>query len=194
MKKFPTQKDLEKITSGDEEVLKIVSRWVYNRLGEIAKKRENEQNVSVIDDRFPHLNMYGKLDLIEFLDSKNVRVTDFKTGSVRKKSEIEKIDEEGRMSSYLRQLAMYLYLIEQNKKWKVSVQESRLEFLEAKNIKEFFYDRVITSKEIDLLIKDIRDYDQLVKKGEWVDRPCNYNSYGKNTECEYCKMAEVYKK
>ncbi|MFA5791804.1 MAG: ATP-dependent DNA helicase [Candidatus Paceibacterota bacterium] len=193
IKKIPNQKELETITSSDKEVLKIVTKWVKNRLPEIVEERENEQSVSVIDDRFSRLNIYGKLDLIENLDSKNVRVTDFKTGSVRKKSEIEKKDEEGRMSSYLRQLAMYSYLIKQSPKWKAEVSESRLEFLEAKDSKEIFYDRIITTKEIDLLIKDIKDYDNLVKTGDWLSRPCNYNSYGKNIKCEYCKMAEIYK-
>ena len=68
-----------------------------------------------------------------------------------------------------------------------------LEFFEARLPQEILYDRVITSKEIDLLVKDIKDYDSLVKTGEWVNRPCHYNSYGKNTQCEYCKMAEIYK-
>lgn len=193
-KKIPTQKDLEKITNGDTKVLKIVSKWAKDRLENIAQKRENEQNVSLIDDRFPYLNIYGKIDLIENLDAKNVWVTDFKTGSVRKKNEIEKLDSEGRMSSYLRQLAMYSYLIEQSPKWKMNVRKSRLEFLEAKNAEDAFYDRIITQKEIDLLIQDIKDYDNLIKRGQWVERPCNYNSYGKNIECEYCKMAEIYKK
>ena len=171
----------------------ILSKWVNERLDKINNKRESEQSVSVKDNRFPNLNIYGKIDLIEILDKDNVRVTDFKTGSVRKKGDIEKIDKEGRMSSYLRQLVMYSYLIKQSSKLKINVNESRLEFLEAKNEKETFYNRVITSKEIDLLIKDIKDYDQLIKNGKWVNRPCNYNSYGKNTECEYCKLAEIYK-
>ena len=51
----------------------------------------------------------------------------------------------------------------------------------------------ITAKEIILLVQDIKDYDNLIKTGDWVNRPCHYNSYGKNTECEYCKMAEIYK-
>jgi DNA helicase-2/ATP-dependent DNA helicase PcrA len=207
--KTPNEKELENIILsqvrksgfGDERkqkelfdlALKIISGWVEKRLDEISKNRENEQSVSVSDDRFSNLNIYGKIDLIENLADKNVRVTDFKTGGVRKKSEIEKMDEEGRMSSYLRQLAMYSYLIEQSPKWRVQVEGSRLEFLEAKDVKEIFYDRIITAKEIDLLIKDIRDYDEFIKKGEWVSRPCNYNSYGKNTACEYCKMAEIYK-
>jgi len=185
-------KELEEITNGNKEVFKIISRWVKNRLPEIALKRESEQSVSAKDDKFPYLNIYGKIDLIENLPAENVRVTDFKTGSVRKKSEIEGRDEEERMSSYLRQLTMYSYLIKQSPKWKAEVSESRLEFLEAKNAKEIFYDRVITAEEIDSLIKDIKDYDTLVKEGEWVNRPCHYNSYGKNTECEYCQMAEIY--
>ncbi len=97
------------------------------------------------------------------------------------------------MSSYLRQLAMYSYLLEQSPKWQSIVRESRLEFLEAKDKREAIYDRAITNKEINLLVKDITDYDEMVKNGKWVNRPCNYNSYGKNTECEYCQMAEIYK-
>ena len=131
--------------------------------------------------------------MIENLDAKNARVTDFKTGSIRKKSEIEKKDFEGRMNSYLRQLAMYSYLIKQNPKWRMNVRESRLEFLEAKNEEESIYKTVVKKEQIDLLIQDIKDYDQSIKKGEWVNRSCNYNSYGKNTECEYCQMAEIYR-
>mgnify|MGYP001614479418 CR=1 FL=1 len=176
----------------DKEVLNIISRWVKNRLPKIKLKYENEKSISLKDDKFPHLNIYGKIDLVEHLSKNELRVTDFKTGSVRKKSDIEKIDEEGRMSGYLRQLAMYSYLL-QNKS-KLNVQESCLDFLETKDEREALYYRVITPKEIALLVKDIADYDNLIKKGEWVNRSCNYNAYGKNTKCEYCKMAEIYKK
>lgn len=207
--KKPIEKELENIILhqirksgfGDDRkqkelfnlAFKVVSKWVDGRLGEISKNREPEQSVSVSDDRFPHLSIYGKIDLIENLNAKNVRVTDFKTGGVRKKSEIERIDEDGRLSSYLRQLAMYSYLIKQSSKWKVYVSESRLEFVEAKNEAEVFYNTIINNEQIDLVVKDIKDYDKFVKSGKWVDRPCNYNSYGKGTECEYCQMASIYK-
>ncbi|PIZ87631.1 hypothetical protein COX93_00450, partial [Candidatus Nomurabacteria bacterium CG_4_10_14_0_2_um_filter_30_12] len=60
--------------------------------------------------------------------------------------------------------------------------------------KEYFYTTFIDKEKIKLLIKDIKDYDELVKEGKWVDRQCNFKSYGKqNAECEYCKMAEIYK-
>ena len=52
---------------------------------------------------------------------------------------------------------------------------------------------MITPDQTKLLLADIADYDELVKSGEWLNRPCNFNSYGKATVCEYCKMAEVYK-
>ena len=184
----PNKKEIEEIVGEDKEVLKIVLKWVEKRLGEIVKKRENEKSISLSYKDFPHLNIYGKLDLIEFLDSENVRVTDFKTGGVKKKSEIEKIDDDGKMSNYMRQLAMYSFLISKSNKWKANVRESRLEFLEAKDGKEAIYDTFISEEKISLLIKDIKEYDDAVKNGDWSTRECHYNSYGKNTECEYCAM------
>ena len=186
----PSLKELEGLGL-DKEAMGVVSRWISTRLPEIKLQRETEKSVSTKNNKFPLLNIYGKIDLVEYLSKNELRVTDFKTGSVKKKGDIEKFDEEGRMSSYLRQLAMYSYLLQNNSK--ADVLESRLEFLEARNKKEIFYERRITQKEIELLLKDITDYDNLVKKGEWVNRPCNYNFYGKNTECEYCKMAGIYR-
>jgi DNA helicase-2/ATP-dependent DNA helicase PcrA len=193
LKKIPDEKELEKIVENNKAILKIVSKWVKTRLSEISGKRENEKSISIKVKEFPHLNIYGKIDLVEELGKDSIRVTDFKTGNPRKKMEIEKINEEGRMSDYMRQLVMYSYLLEQSRKQKINIQESRLEFLEAKDNKENFYSTVVKKEQIDLLLKDIKDYDSLVKKGEWINRPCNYSSYGKNTECEYCKMAEIYK-
>lgn len=197
----------------EKEVLGVVVRWVKNRLPQIKESRENEKNAPLKDDRFPHLNIYGKIDLVEYLDGpeangvKRVRVTDFKTGSVRKKSEVESMDEEGRMSSYLRQLAMYSYLLEQNTKSQINVVESRLEFLEASPTKpskdgtEAFYDRVITPKEISMLVQDITDYDSMLSSGSWINRKCNYIPYGRSgaqssqdSKCEYCQLAEIYTK
>ncbi|HEY4493876.1 MAG TPA: ATP-dependent DNA helicase [Candidatus Paceibacterota bacterium] len=174
------------------EIENVLQAWVKNRLPEIKLARKTEESISATDKRFPHLKIYGKIDLIENLDKKEVRVTDFKTGSLRKKSDIEKLDDEGRMSGNLRQLAMYSYLLRNNPKWATDARESRLEFLETKNPKETFYDRVITTEDIDLLVQDIADYDNLVKSGEWINRECHFNSYGKaGAVCEYCELAKV---
>ncbi len=174
------------------EMSAILKKWIKNRFPEIKLSRRTEEPISATDKKFPHLKMYGKIDLIENLGPKEVRVTDFKTGKAKRKSEIEKRDDEGRMTGNLRQLAMYSYLLSNNPKWDTDARESRLEFVEAKDGNDL-YDRVITPADIELLVKDIADYDNLIKSGEWTNRPCNYNSYGKNTECEYCKMAEIYK-
>lgn len=174
----------------DKEVAKVAKSWAERRLAEITPNRETEYSISFADKNFPHLKIYGRIDLLEKLPDGTVRVTDFKTGSARRKSEIEKLDDDGRMGGNLRQLAMYSYLLSKNPSWRAEVRESRLEFVEVPNS---FYDTVISPERVKLLEKDIEDYDQLVKTGEWLSRPCNYNSYGKNTECEYCKLAEIYK-
>ena len=151
--------------------------------------------MSLSDERYPELSIYGKVDLIEIGDGAEVKVTDFKTGSGRSRRDIEKIDEEGRMDGYMRQLAMYSYLLSENSKWKKDVVESTLEFLEAKNPEDAFYRTYIDREKIEMLVRDITDYDNMLKTGTWVSRPCNFKSYGKaNAVCEYCQIAKIYKK
>ncbi|MEK7113644.1 MAG: ATP-dependent DNA helicase [Patescibacteria group bacterium] len=176
-----------------KNVTDIVSRWAKERLPNISKQRESELDVSISDKRFSHLKIYGKIDLVEMHKENRAEVTDFKTGNPRKKSDIEKTDEEGRMSDYMRQLAMYSYLLGKEGKWKKDVAMSRLEFLEATDPKEYFYEIFVDEEKIDLLRRDITDYDRLIKTGEWNERPCHFKSYGKqNASCKYCKMSKIY--
>ncbi len=182
----------------------LVDGWIKIRLPNIEKNYISERSLSYRDPQFPHLLFYGKVDLTEQLDKNTVRVTDFKTGSVKTKSEIEKRDEEGRLSSYIRQLAMYSYLIHGVEK-DSRVGQSQLEFLEAKKNdpegkstsygagKNGVYTKSIGMEEIDLLVRDIAEYDSALKSGEWIGRKCNFNSYGKNTECPHCARAKIYK-
>ncbi len=170
-----------------------INRFIDDFYRNLAEDYSSERSLQFRDKKFPHLLMYGKLDLTERLQNGDVVITDFKTGSSKTKNTIEKLDEEGRLSSHLRQLAMYSYLVFGAEKGK-EVLSSRLLYLEAsKDDKNYLYSTHISEEQIDLLIKDIADYNQLLKSGNWVNRPCNYNSYGKNTICEYCKMAEIYK-
>ena len=123
------------------------------------------------------------MDLLEELPAGR-RVIDFKTGGVKSKSDIEKKDKEGRMSTHLRQLAMYAYLLGgQN-------ILGRLEYLESANAD--FYEKEIGAEEIELLKKEIKEYDTALKKGELIVRECHFNSYGRKIECAYCQLAEVY--
>ena len=206
--KLPSEKEIKNVieirllkegvdNSGDikklgKDAYDAIEAFVDNYYKDIVPNFKSEKSVSYKDKRFPHLNIYGKIDLVEYLEGSVIRVTDFKTGSSKTKNVIEK-KEECRMSSLLRQLAMYSYLINGDEKNK-NVAESRLLFLEEdfKN-KNSLYATRITEEEIDLLVKDISDYDNLIKNGEWVNLECHSSSYGKNTECEYCKRAKIYK-
>ena len=194
--KVPEESHYFKLKESDQnKAKKIAEHWFKTRYKEISKNYKNEESVSLSDDRYPDLSIYGKVDLIEVGGDGKVKVTDFKTGSGRSKRDIEKIDDEGRMDGYMRQLAMYSYLLSENSKWKKDVVESTLEFLEAKNPEDAFYRTYIDKDKIDMLVRDIADYDNMLKTGTWVTRPCHFKSYGKsNAVCEYCQMARIYKK
>mgnify|MGYP002133996670 CR=1 FL=1 len=175
------------------EAKKLLNTWIKDRLPEIESGYVSERSVAYRDPQFPNLSFYGKIDLTERFKDGSVRVTDFKTGSVKTKNDIEKRDEDGRLSGYLRQLAMYSYLINGAEKG-VKVAESQLEFLEAKeNEKNAIYKTQITQEEIDLLVRDIAEYDEYLKNGEWVNRECHFQSYGTAKECPNCTRAKIYK-
>lgn len=177
------------------EAFEILLQWAKERLPKILPNYESERPFyNFHDPEFEHLKITGKIDLMEMVDELTVRVTDFKTGKPRTKNDIEKLDDEDRMSDYLRQLAMYSYLLSGSSHDTYSVSESRLEFVEAEpNDKNAIYATKISSEQIDLLRQDIRDYDKLLKTGTWIDQPCHFKSYGKaGSECEYCKMAKIY--
>ncbi len=179
------------------EALDILSRWSETRLADIAPERQSEfPFYNFHDPEFEHLKITGKIDLLEKIDDATARVTDFKTGKARTKNEIEKIDDEGRMSDYLRQLAMYSYLLSGKSNDTISVNESRLEFIEAEpESKNALYATHITDEQIQMLKDDIRTFDHMLKEGTWINRPCNFKPYGKtDAECDYCRLSKIYTK
>ncbi|HEU0085938.1 MAG TPA: ATP-dependent DNA helicase [Candidatus Paceibacterota bacterium] len=172
---------------------KAVANFINGFYKTISKEYLSERPLSFRDSRFPNLLMYGKIDLSEKLEDGGVAVTDFKTGSVKTKGMIEKYDDEGRLSVYMRQLAMYSYLVAGAEKGK-EVSLSRLLYLEAPaGDRNGVYSTKVSMENIDLLLRDITEYDKLLSSGEWVNRPCHFNSFGKNEECEHCKMAKIYR-
>ncbi len=171
-----------------------VSRFVKEFYPKLEADRQSERALQFRDENFKHLLMYGKIDLTERTKEGSIIVTDFKTGSSKTKGMIEKQDEENRLSSYMRQLAMYSYLVYGCEKKDVAT--SKLLFLEAdKGDKNVLYSTHIDKEEIVLLLRDIKDYDAGLSSGEWLNRKCYFNSYGKQGAiCEYCKMGEIYNK
>src|SRR3989344_6471715 len=95
------------IKDGERAVMRFVDEFYRN----LAKDYTPERPVQFRDNKFPHLLMYGKIDLTERAEDGGITITDFKTGSSKTKSVIEKLDEENRLSSHMRQLAMYSYLV-----------------------------------------------------------------------------------
>lgn len=173
-----------------EDAFQAVNHWVHTYYRTLAKKYVSERSIQTKSSAFPHLQLYGKIDLTENFDGEVV-VTDFKTGSVKPASTIEKINEEGRLSDYLRQLAMYSYLLKKSEN--TEVIRSRLLFVEAeKGDKNALYETYIGEEQLDLLEKDIKDYDLFLTKGTWINRPCAHKGYGIQTECEYCALAKIF--
>ncbi len=180
--------DLIRLT---REGLEAVNNWLEKYYPNIAKDFKTERAISYKDSKFPELTMYGKIDLTERFPDGAISVTDFKTGSSKTSGVIEKRDAEDRLSTFMRQLAMYSYLIEGAEKGQ-KVNESKLLFLEAdKGDKNALYSTTVGQEEIDLLIRDIDDYQKLLVSGEWINRPCNYKPFGtNNSECEHCALAK----
>ncbi len=206
-KNLPTESDLKsKIVFGFEhegisnendlrklshDAYEIVNNWIKNYYEHLLPDFKSERSVSFVDKKnFPHLQMYGKIDLTEYTSNGEIYVTDFKTGSSKTSGVIEKVDEEGRMSDYLRQLAMYSYLLQGSDK-ESKVTNSKLLFLEADHSdKNAFYQTRITEEQIDLLKGNIKEYDEELSSGAWVDKECNFKPFGsKSHKCEYCKMS-----
>ena len=173
-----------------ETGIPVVEQWAGMYLNTIANDHTAERSLAYHDVTFPHLQFYGKVDLTERFPDGTIIVTDFKTGSTKTAGVIEKRDDEGRLSSFIRQLAMYSYLLQGAEKGKV-VAASRLLFLEAAvDDKNKLYSIHIDAETIDLLRKDIKDYDESVLSGEWVNRPCVSTPFN-GGECEYCARARA---
>ena len=193
---------LEKENISDEKMIKrmaretkyILENFIKNYLPKISENAKSERSISYHDVHFPDLKFYGKIDLTESSDDNFgqgfVEVTDFKTGSGKSKNIIEKRDEEGRLSSFTRQLAMYTYLITGAEKG-TEVTLSKLLFLEEDpKSKDVVYATKISGEEMELLKQDFTDYNELLQSGEWVNRKCYAKMYGKNEECEHCAKAK----
>lgn len=208
-KKPPTKKQLETLVREalekegidevnlEQEIVKgvaCIQRFIDRDYGNLANNRITERSVSYRDPEFPDFALYGKIDLTETFPDGIVTVTDFKTGSSKTTGVIEKMSEDGRMSDYLRQLAMYSYLMHGNNKHD-RVMQSKLYFLEAdEKDKNRIYSTHITDEHIALLKRDIADYKNAIESGQWIHQTCHFKPFGSGaTECEYCKRAnEVY--
>jgi CRISPR/Cas system-associated exonuclease Cas4 (RecB family) len=175
------QKDFNNIIKTASE---IIISWQEHDYPGLKSKYESEKSVSITDKNFPNLKIYGKLDLVEY-DKDIVYVTDFKTGSVKTKNDIEK-EKDGRYSSLMRQLAMYGYLMHNS--GSASTIFTKLIFLEDfADGKNRTYGVSINNEHVDILVKDIKDYENSIINGDWVTASCSGDYFNKKEPCEYCK-------
>jgi len=189
--------NVKEIARLGKDAHKAVTGWVDGFYNTLSTDRESERALSYRDKMFPNLSIFGKVDLTERTGA-GVVITDFKTGSSKTAGVIEKLDDEGRLSSYMRQLAMYAYLVDRTEG--NTPDQLRLLFLEedtkparpdgrSGGNKNKLYSTHITGEQIDLLLRDISDYQTWLTDGTWVNRPCNAVSYGGGV-CEYCARME----
>jgi DNA helicase-2/ATP-dependent DNA helicase PcrA len=175
------------------EAVPIIMKWMEQYVPAIAQPFSTERALTYREVAFPGLTFFGKIDLVEEVISNETRVTDWKTGTVKTATDIEKRDEENRMSGLLRQLVMYSFLINGVSNGDTDVSQSRLVFLEAKKAdKHAVYTRHVSTQDIAALRQDITDYMTLIENGQWLARPCNAKTYGEHDTCEYCAMAHRF--
>lgn len=175
------------------DALRAVQYFLQHEYTTLADTYKTEQSLSVHNAETPDLTITGKIDLVEYLDDATVLVTDFKTGTTRKKTEIEKITSDGRLSDYMRQLAMYSFLLQQHSRGIVSVERSRLCFLEEEGSTDRLYSTHISDETVNHLLADIKEYDTRLKDGSWVAMACGYKGWGANDTCPYCARAAMYR-
>ncbi|MDQ3089775.1 MAG: ATP-dependent helicase [bacterium] len=169
----------------------VLDSFYKDYLKNVKENISTEKSYGYKDSDIPHLNITGKIDLIESVSDNEVEVTDFKTGKSHGSREIEKPSADGRMHDLLRQLTMYSYLIE-NQKQEVFVSNSKLIFLEAKSEdKDKVYEMRINDKHQEMLKKDLLDFDEALESGSWIDRECNFKPNSFQKECEFCKLKNL---
>lgn len=83
---------------------------------------------------------------------------------------------------------MYAYLLaRQTEPMRVSAAE--LLFLEAKvDDKYARYRTEICDEHIASLRSEVKEFIRLQMSGEWMKLPCNFKPFGRQKECEYCRL------
>jgi len=129
------------------------------------------------------LELTGKLDKVELLDSRNVIVTDFKTSKPKSRNELEgkTRDADG---NYKRQLVFYKLLILSDKKFRLKYAE--IDFVEPNQSGHFKKERfLITEAEVEEVKKQIQKMAQSILGLAFINSKCS------DKTCEYCKLGAI---
>ena len=171
--KIFNEKLRKKFSKNADEVLQKFNKKIMPYLADDLK---TEYALRVVDKETGIL-VNGKIDLIENIDGE-YRVSDFKSGKYKK------------IEDYERQLAMYSYLLNFQKK-SIKASNSRLIFL-SEDEKKYINEVSVGDEEVKKLKEEIREFSDSLKSGNWVNRVCESKSRQGEESCPYCKLAKIY--
>lgn len=186
---FKESRYLLSITPGEKDRFiergeKALSGFFDERLKFLTKDTETELDIKGIRIN-EDLYLNGKIDMIEPIEkSGKVNVSDFKTGSVKSRNEIEGNVKNGK-GNYKRQLVFYKILLDRYRNGFFKMNQGIIDFVEPKengDYKKEVFD--ITKVEADeLLKKTIEVSEEIINLKFWNER-CD------DKKCEYCHLRD----
>lgn len=183
---FHAYLEKEHIAASEKTILTAKGeKAILGYLKEIAplwtEKLQSEmtiRGVKLKDDLF----INGKLDLVEYVDEKHVRVHDFKTGKPKRRSQIDETNEKSEYH-YLRQLLFYKLLIENYPPGKVLMTEGVIDFVEPDE-KGIYHSESfsIIKEQVEQLKELIHDVGNQIVTCSFWNKTCD------KKDCEYCLL------
>ena len=186
---------IEKSSFYGEEYQRYLERG-QDALGEYYDNYHKEWTVEIQNEKYIKrefilsngeiINISGRLDKVEFLDSSlegKINIIDYKTGKPfsdkTKKSEKDNLK---------RQLIFYYILYENYEENKFSINKAILDFIEKNKKGEFEqYTVDISDSEIYEVKQEINRMVKEIASGEFLDKGCN------KKDCEYCDYRKLLK-
>lgn len=134
--------------------------------------------------KFEGIRLSGKLDKIEFVEEGDaeVFVTDYKTGKLKSRNEIEK-------GNYKRQLIFYKLLLDLHNEGRLNMTKGIIEFLEPNESGRIKFEEFEITKE------EVKDLKNVIKKAaEEITSLAFWNSYCETRDCKYCGYRKLLDK
>ncbi|MDO8429501.1 MAG: ATP-dependent DNA helicase [Candidatus Daviesbacteria bacterium] len=131
------------------------------------------------------ITLNGKIDMIQKLNEKEVKVFDFKTGSPKSRGEIEGRTKNS-LGEYLRQLVFYKLLLEKYHNGKIKMKEGVISFIEPDNRGEYHQEVFVTlENQKKELVEQIHQVSGEIMNLKFWDKKCQ------DKDCKYCHLREL---
>lgn len=176
-----SHENVERYTKRGVEAL---DGFFEKELVHVSKEIETELDIKGIRLN-EDITINGKIDMIEILEKDfSVNVTDFKTGKVRSRNEIEGNVKNG-TGNYKRQLVFYKLLLDRFRNGYFKMKKGVIQFVEPNEKGVYKKEEFEISKtEVKELLETIeRVYSEIVNLSFW-DKRCD------DKECQYCRLRD----